>query len=62
MFLNRYYLGDNINQDEVGEARSIRHVSRVGEKRKGYRVFVGKLEGWRPLGRLSHRREDNNKI
>jgi hypothetical protein len=27
------------------------HVSRMGEKRNAYRLFVGKPEGKRPLGR-----------
>ena len=35
------------------------HVARVGERRGVYRVLVGKPEGKRPLGRPSHRWEDN---
>jgi len=31
----------------------------VGEKRNAYKVFLGKLEGKRPLARLTHRWEDN---
>jgi hypothetical protein len=31
------------------------HVARMGEKRKEYRLLVGKLEGKRPLGRPRHR-------
>jgi hypothetical protein len=27
------------------------HVARMGEKRKAYRILVGKPEGKRPLGR-----------
>jgi hypothetical protein len=27
------------------------HVARIGEKRKVYKVFMGKSEGKRPLGR-----------
>jgi hypothetical protein len=27
------------------------HVARMGEKRNAYRIFVGKPEGKRPLGR-----------
>jgi hypothetical protein len=30
----------------------------MGEKRKVYKVFVGKPEGKRPLGRSRHRWED----
>ena len=36
------------------------HIARVGEKRGVYRVFVGKPEGKRPLGRPRRRWEDNN--
>jgi hypothetical protein len=31
------------------------HVERVGEKRKAYRLLVGKPKGKRPLGRPRHR-------
>jgi hypothetical protein len=31
------------------------HVSQLGEKRKVYRLLVGKPEGKRPLGRPRHR-------
>jgi hypothetical protein len=34
----------------------------MGEERGVYRVFVGKLEGRRPLGRPRHRWEDNIKM
>jgi hypothetical protein len=34
----------------------------MGEKRNAYRILVGKPEGKRLLGRLRHRRVDNNKI
>jgi hypothetical protein len=34
------------------------HVARMGEKRKVYKVFVGKLEGKRLLGRPRRRWED----
>jgi hypothetical protein len=34
----------------------------MGEKRNEYRVFVGKPEGKRPLGRSKRRREDNIKM
>ena len=36
-----------------------RTCSTYGERRDVYRVFVGKLEGERPLGRLRRRWEDN---
>ena len=38
------------------------HVTRMGERRGEYRVLVGKPEGKRPLGRPSHRWEDNIKM
>jgi hypothetical protein len=31
--------------------RWVGHVARMGEKKKVYRVLVGKAEGKRPLGR-----------
>jgi hypothetical protein len=34
----------------------------MGEKRRAYRVFVGKPEGRRPLGRPRRRWEDNIKM
>ena len=34
----------------------------MGERRNAYRVLVGKPEGRRPLGRPTHRREDNIKM
>jgi hypothetical protein len=34
----------------------------MGEKRKVYRLLVGKLEGKRPLGRPRHRWIDNIKM
>jgi hypothetical protein len=37
------------------------YVARVGEGRGVYRVFVGKPEGKRPLGRPRRRWEDNIK-
>jgi hypothetical protein len=38
------------------------HVARIGEGRGVYRVFVGNLEGKRPLGRPRRRWEDNIKM
>jgi hypothetical protein len=38
------------------------HVARKGEGRGVYRVFVGKPEGKRPLGRPRHRWDDNIKM
>jgi hypothetical protein len=38
------------------------HVSRMGDKRKAYRLLVGKPEGRRPLGRPRRRWVDNIKM
>jgi hypothetical protein len=38
------------------------HVARMGEKRKVYRLLVGKPEGKRPLGRPRRRWMDNIKM
>jgi hypothetical protein len=38
------------------------HVARMGEDRGVHRVFVGKPEGRRPLGRPRRRWEDNIKM
>jgi hypothetical protein len=35
------------------------HVARMGEKRNAYRLFVGKPEGKRPIGRPRRRWVDN---
>jgi hypothetical protein len=35
------------------------HVARTGEKRKAYKLLVGKPEGKKPLGRLRRRWVDN---
>jgi hypothetical protein len=39
-----------------------RHVAQMGEGRGIYRVFVGKSEGKRPLGRPRRRWKDNIKM
>jgi hypothetical protein len=36
--------------------------STLGAKKNGYRVLVGNPEGKRPLGRCTHRWEDNIKM
>jgi hypothetical protein len=38
------------------------HVARMGEERKGHNVWVGNLEGKRPLGRPRRRWEDGIKM
>jgi hypothetical protein len=60
MYLNpalMYIIYNQVEEDEVG-----RHVARMGEKRKSYRLLVGKPEGKRPLGRPRHRWVDNIKM
>jgi hypothetical protein len=42
--------------------RWARHVACMGEKKKAYRIFVGKPEGNKPLGKQRHRWEDNTKM
>jgi hypothetical protein len=57
------YSSPNIVQ--VVKSRRMRwavHIVRIGERRDMYRVWVGKPEGKRPLGRPKHRREDNIKM
>jgi hypothetical protein len=38
------------------------HIAHMGERRGAYRIFVGRPEGGRPLGRPRHRWEDNIKV
>jgi hypothetical protein len=45
-----------------GRMRWVVHVARMGDWRSVYRVFVGKPEGKRPLGRPRRRWEDNIKL
>jgi hypothetical protein len=42
--------------------RWARRVAGIGEKRRAYRVLVGRPEGRRPLGRPRRRWEDNTKM
>jgi hypothetical protein len=55
--LHKYYLGVQIEKNEIGGA-----CSTCGERRDAYRVLVGKSEGKRPVGRQRRRWEDNIKI
>ena len=52
-----YYLSDKIKQNEVAGACGL-----CGEKRNVYRVFMGKSEGKRLLGKYTHRWTDNIKM
>jgi hypothetical protein len=42
--------------------RWVGHIVCMGEVRNLYKIFVGNPEGKRPLGRPSHRCEDNIKM
>jgi hypothetical protein len=55
--LTKYYSGDQIEKNEMGEACSV-----YGERKDVYRVLVGKPKGKRPLGRPMRRWEDNIKM
>jgi hypothetical protein len=50
-------LGDQIEKNEMGV-----HVARMGARRCAYRVWVGKPEGMRALGRPRLRWDDNIKM
>jgi hypothetical protein len=57
--LHNLYLSPNIiRQVKSRRMRLAEHVTRMGERRKLYKVLVGKPEGKRPLGRPSRRWED----
>jgi len=61
--LNDLYCSPNIVR--VIKPRRMRwagHVARMGEERGAYRVFVGRAEGKRPLGRPRLRLEGNIKM
>jgi hypothetical protein len=47
-----------IRQIKSRRIRWAGHVARMGEGRNVYKVFIGKPEGKRPLGRPRHRWED----
>jgi hypothetical protein len=51
-----------IRMIESREMRWSGHMAQMGEKRNGYRILVGKLEGKRPPGRQRCRWLDNIKI
>ena len=38
------------------------HVARMEEGRSAFKILTGKPTGKRPLGKLSHRWEDNNRM
>jgi hypothetical protein len=53
---------DIIKQFKSRRIRWARHVARMGEDKKAYRVLVGKPERTRPLERPRHRWEDGIKM
>jgi hypothetical protein len=52
----------NIRQIKSRRMKWAGHVARMGEGRNVYRVLMEKLEGKRPLERLSRRWEDGIKM
>jgi hypothetical protein len=55
---NLYSSPDIIRQMKARQMRWARHVERMGEERKVYKVLVGKPKGNRPLGRKRCRWKD----
>jgi hypothetical protein len=53
----KYNLNNQIKEDEMGGECSMN-----GEKRNAYRIWVGKPERKRPLGRQRRRWEDDIKM
>jgi hypothetical protein len=56
---NLYALPHIISVIESRRVRCDGNVSRMGQMRNAYKVFVGKPEGWKPIGRPKRRWEDN---
>jgi hypothetical protein len=57
-FHNLYSSPNIFRQIKSRQMRWVVHVSHMGERRKVYKVLVGKPEGKRPLGTPSHRWEN----
>jgi hypothetical protein len=57
--LRDLYFSPSIIRIIKSRTRWARHIARMGEKRKAYRLLVGKPDGKRPLGRPRHRWVDN---
>jgi hypothetical protein len=51
-----------VRANKLRRIRWTEHVARMGKGRIFYRVFVGRPEGKRPLGRPRRRLEDNIKM
>jgi len=57
-----YSLPNIVQVVNLRRMRWVGHVAHMGEGRGVHRVLVGKPEGKRPMGRPSHRWEDNIKM
>jgi hypothetical protein len=57
-----YSLPSIIRTIKTRRKRWVGHVARMGEKRKAYKLLVGKPERRTPLGRPRHTWEDNIKM
>jgi len=53
----KYYLDDQIKEDEIGRA-----CGTYGVEEKGYRILVDKFEARRPFRSPRHRQEANKRI
>jgi hypothetical protein len=56
------YSSSSIVRNQVKEDGMDKACSTKWEKRNAYRIFVGKPEAKRPLGKPRHRWEDNIKM
>jgi hypothetical protein len=56
---NLYYSPNIIRMIKLNRRRWAGHLALVGETRTAYKILVRKPEGKRPLGRPTHRWEDN---
>jgi hypothetical protein len=59
IFINLYSSSIIIRVIKSREMTCVGHVARMGEKRKEYRILVGKHGGKKPLGGPRRRWEDN---
>jgi ribosomal protein L10 len=61
--LKNHYCSPNIFRVIKSRPKEVAgHIERMEEKRDVYRIFVGKPEGKRQLGRYGHKWEDNIKM